>query len=134
LFCATGSKDYSQALAWYSEAATQGLPEAENNLGVMYEEGLGVEKDYREAANWYRAAAEHGNRTGQYDLANLYATGRGVPLDYVSAYFWYSRAADSGDKLSARQLKSISRMMAPRQRQEAEVRIAERAGITTTNQ
>lgn len=117
-------KDYSQALYWYGKAAGQGLPDAMNSLGVIYEDGLGVDTDYHQAAKCYRVAAEHGSREGQFDLATMYMTGKGVPLDYVSAYRWFSLAASSGDKLSARQLKSLSSIMTPRQREEAESRLS----------
>jgi TPR repeat protein len=40
---------------WYREAAQQGLASAKNNLGAMYEAGLGVPKNYVEAVNLYRA-------------------------------------------------------------------------------
>jgi len=84
---------------------------------------LGVERDYAQAARWYRAAADQGDSSGQYDLASLYAAGRGVQLDYVSAYVWYSLAASSGDERSARQLKSLSKRMTPRQMQQAQARL-----------
>jgi uncharacterized protein len=111
---------------WYRRAAEQGLAGAESNMGIMYEDGLGVAKDYREAAQWYSAAAGHGDSRGQYNLATLYFSGRGVPLDYVSAYVWYSLAAAAGDSRSAAQLKEVSRLMPVRQRQAAESRVAER--------
>jgi TPR repeat protein len=91
----------------------------------MYEDGSGVEIDYRQAANWYRASAEKGDGRGQFGLANLYMTGKGVPLDYVSAYVWYS-AASSGDSLGARQLKSLRKLMTPRQLGEAQARLSAR--------
>src|SRR6266481_6369340 len=65
----------------------------------------------------------YANSSGQYDLASLYAAGRGVQLDYVSAYVWYSLAASSGEERSARQLKSLSKRMTPRQMQQAQARL-----------
>jgi TPR repeat protein len=138
------AKDYQEALRWYRAAAEQGLAEAMNNLGVMYEDGLGVEKDCLQAAKWYRAAANQGDATGQYDLATLYAAGRGLPLDYVSAYVWYSLAASSGDERSIRRLESLSKLMTPRQLQQAQASLSaqkrpgepidepEAAGLTAT--
>src|ERR1700692_3803959 len=38
------SGDDQQAVAWYRKAAEQGFALAENNLGVMYNRGLGVPK------------------------------------------------------------------------------------------
>ncbi len=39
-------KDESQAVLWYQRAADQGLGVAQNNLGVMLEEGRGVHKTW----------------------------------------------------------------------------------------
>ncbi len=55
------------------------------NLGVMYENGRGVERDDAEAVKWYRKAAEAGNAKGMVKLGLLYAKGRGVAEDDVEA-------------------------------------------------
>ena len=117
--------DYPQALYWYRKAAETGIPQAANGLGVMYQDGLGVNRDFQQAATWFRKAAEQGDVQGQFDLANLYMAGRGVPLDYVRAYFWYSLAASSGDNLSALQLKELRKLMTPRQVTDAQTLIAD---------
>ncbi len=36
------------------KAANQGNRDAQNNLGVMYDEGDGVAKDQRKANEWYK--------------------------------------------------------------------------------
>jgi TPR repeat protein len=54
-------KNYAEAAKWYSEAAEQEDPNAENQLGWLYENGLGVPKDTKKAAELYRKAAENGN-------------------------------------------------------------------------
>ena len=51
------SGDYATALRELEPLAEQGDTSAQNNLGVMYEYGLGVVQDYTEAVRWYRAAA-----------------------------------------------------------------------------
>lgn len=53
--------DYATALGEWMPLAEQGDATAQNNLGVMYEYGLGVPKDDAEAVKWYRMAAEQGN-------------------------------------------------------------------------
>jgi TPR repeat protein len=99
--------------------------EAESNLGVMYEDGLGTERDYARAVALYRDAAMHGTVRAQYNLATMYAAGRGVPLDYVTAYMWLTRAADAGDSMAARSLKDLATVMTPRQKDQARTRLAE---------
>lgn len=41
-----GKQDYNQARQWYQIAAEQGDMEAQDNLGVMYANGLGVKQYY----------------------------------------------------------------------------------------
>jgi TPR repeat protein len=50
----------------YREAAEQGDAKAQNNLGVCYRYGLGVEQDDTQAAHWIRKSAEQG-----YEVAQL---------------------------------------------------------------
>ena len=38
------SQDYYEALKWYRKAAEQGYWVAQFNLGIMYENGLGLRK------------------------------------------------------------------------------------------
>ena len=45
-------------LKWYRKAAEQNFARAQNNLGVAYEDGIGVAKDQEEAVEWYRKATE----------------------------------------------------------------------------
>ncbi|MDX1405867.1 MAG: caspase family protein [Woeseiaceae bacterium] len=49
--------DYAQAAAWYAKAADQGFNEAKQELGYLYELGLGVEKDPLRALNLQREAS-----------------------------------------------------------------------------
>lgn len=48
--------DYEIALKEWRPLAEQGHTEAQRNLGMMYEDGMGVTKDYKEAERWYRLA------------------------------------------------------------------------------
>ncbi|KAI9348634.1 Sel1 repeat protein [Obelidium mucronatum] len=52
--------DLAAAANWFRLAADAGLPEAEYNLGVMYERGEGVETDLKEAKSLFERAAEAG--------------------------------------------------------------------------
>ncbi len=53
-------RDWKAALAIWSELAEDGNSEAQNVLGVMYENGEGVKQDFAKAAEWYRMAADQG--------------------------------------------------------------------------
>jgi TPR repeat protein len=54
-------RDVANAIAWYRKAAEGGFAPAQDALGDMYSEGLGVEKNDAIAAEWYCKAAEQGH-------------------------------------------------------------------------
>jgi hypothetical protein len=72
-----------EAVPWYRKAANQGDAAAQNNLGVMYENGRGgLAKDEVEAVRWYRKAADQGYSEAQVNLGRMYENGRGgLPKD-----------------------------------------------------
>lgn len=49
--------DYARAVSWYQKAAQQQYQSALQELGYMYEQGLGVERDTLQALNLQRQAA-----------------------------------------------------------------------------
>ena len=49
-------KDYGLAAFWLRKAAEQGDSGAQNDLGLLYEDGNGVPQDYAEAYFWYSVA------------------------------------------------------------------------------
>ncbi len=49
------SGNYKQAFELYTKDAEQRVPDAQNNLASMYEEGLGVEKNYIQINKFWRA-------------------------------------------------------------------------------
>ena len=56
------TRDYAEALKWYRKAAEQGVAEAQNNLGLMYEKGMGVLQDMIAAHMWLTIAAANGDK------------------------------------------------------------------------
>ena len=93
---ALSDKQYAEALEWLSRAAGQGHAMAQNNLGGMYANGLGVAKNEAEAVKWYRKAAEQGHATAQNNLGTMYERGTGVAKDVAEAVKWYRKAAEQG--------------------------------------
>ena len=87
------------------------MPEAQYNLGYMYDNGEGVPQIDTEAARWYRMAAEQGDAWAQFFLGYMYGTGEGIPQDYVQAYAWYNIAAAQGKEKAKKNLKSITKKM-----------------------
>ena len=108
---AYNSGDYETAYRLIKPLAEEGIPEAQFNLGLMYEKGQGVPQDYAEALKWYRKAAEQGNAKAvkwyrnaaeqgnaeaQFTLGRMYDERLGVPQDFAEAVKWYRRAAEQG--------------------------------------
>jgi len=92
--------DYATALREWQPLAEQGHRDAQFNVGLLYENGLGVPADGAEAARWYRLAAEQNDRTAQAYLAEMYAQGLGVERDDIEALRWYRSAAERGHAAS----------------------------------
>ena len=74
--------DYATAVSLYRLASDQGNAKAQNNLGVMYNNGQGVVQDYKEAVKWWRLAAAQGNAWAQNNLGIMYHYGQGVVQDH----------------------------------------------------
>ncbi len=90
---AVESEEYAQAAKWFRQAASQEDPDAKFNLGVLYEQGLGVDADLDKAVGWYQEAAHQNCPEAQSALGMLYAQGKGVQQDLEIAKSWFQKAA-----------------------------------------
>ena len=61
---------------------------AQTHLGLLYEEGNGIDQNYKLAFRWYRKAAKGGNMYAMYCLGLMYENGNGVVRDYTEAFNW----------------------------------------------
>ncbi|SFN05864.1 hypothetical protein SAMN05660284_00429 [Formivibrio citricus] len=93
---AYGKGDYTVALREFKAAAEKGDLHAQQNLGMMYAFGLGVDKDEKLAVEWYRKAAEKGFAPAQHSLGQAYEEIIGVWRDETVAAEWYRKAAEQG--------------------------------------
>jgi hypothetical protein len=89
--------DYVKAMKWYGKAAGHGHATAQNNIGFLYENGLGVKVDYRAAAHWYSVAATAEQPRAMFHLGTLYDRGLGAPRDRTMAEYFMRQAALAGD-------------------------------------
>ena len=105
--------DYTTALKKWAPLAEQGNAYAQNNLGVMYEDGRSVPQDYNTAVKWYKLAAEQGNALAQYNLGWMFRGGLGVPQDYVRAHMWFNLSASKGDKDTVDSRDVVAEKMTP---------------------
>jgi len=103
----------AEALNSLAQAAEQGDPEAQFQLGSLYlrADSTGTQHSDVEAAEWFAKAAEQGQVGAQSMLGSLYFTGRGVPRDYLKAYMWSSIAAAQGNPVSQEQLAEVAPYM-----------------------
>jgi len=58
-------RNMEKAKYWFTKAAEQGDADAQNKLGLMYEEGKGVPKDESKAAEWFAKAAKQRDADAQ---------------------------------------------------------------------
>ena len=89
--------NYVKAAELYRQAAEGGQVNAQNNLGLLYEDGKGVKKDLAEAVKWYRKAADNGECNAMFNLGSMYMNGEGVKHDKYEAFKWYMKAAENGN-------------------------------------
>ena len=81
------------AFQYFTKAAALHDSDAECNLGVMYENGRGVDRDIEKAMTLYRDAALHGNILGQYNYAVLLESKGNIE----ESLKFYKMAADRND-------------------------------------
>jgi hypothetical protein len=84
--------DYKSALRVWMAAAEAGDADAQNNVGEIYERGLGAEPNFEAAVIWYQKAADQGYARAQFNLGTLYEQGQGVPKDRLQALNLYRKA------------------------------------------
>lgn len=95
--CGIGvKKSMRWALYWYRKAADYD-DEAQNILGLCYEEGLGVLKDYEKAYYWFQLAVKNGaGACAEHNLARCFRLGRGISEDKEMANKYEALAVKHG--------------------------------------
>ncbi len=89
---------YQAAFREWRSLAEDGNAYAQYNLGMMYEDGLGVAQSDTEAAKWYRKSAEQGHARGQFVVGLMHENGfGGVAQSDTEAAKWYRKSAKQGE-------------------------------------
>lgn len=99
-FAALGQGDYHSGARLLLETEASGNPLVQYNLGVLYEEGLGLDRDIQRAIVYYRRAAENGFAPAQLRYAQFLLHGENIPADRVAAEQWYIAAAEQGNAIA----------------------------------
>ena len=94
------ANDLPLAYKEFLVASEKGHADSQFNLGLMYEQGIGVGKDEKEAVGWYGKSAAQGNAAAQFNLGVLYENGRGTKVDFAKANECYRKASVQGDALA----------------------------------
>lgn len=89
-------KDNEKAFYYYSQAAEQGDPLAQNELGYLYAAGKGTPKNYEKSFYYYQQAAKHGLASAQYSLGMMYLHGLGTERNKTEALQWFGLSAKAG--------------------------------------
>jgi len=89
------------------EAASNGDPRAQYEVGMIFAEGKAVPKDSQEAVKWFERSAASGFAAAQYRLGTAFEHGLGIPKDLDQAKLWYLRAAEAGNRMGMHNLAAL---------------------------
>jgi TPR repeat protein len=67
---------------------------AQHNLGLMYDQGIGLAQDASLAVEWFQKAAEQEFAEAQHCLGAAYRYGTGVVQNVSLTVHWYQKAAE----------------------------------------
>ncbi len=87
---------FEKALKLARTLAAEGHLEAQAMLGVLHEQGKGVERNPSKAAQWFERAATGGHTGAMFALAMLHLDGRLGKKDVHTARYWLEQAARRG--------------------------------------
>ena len=97
---AFSNKDFDKAYSIWLPLASNGYVPAQDTIGYLYSNGLGVKQNHEKAVEWYKKAAEGNHLEAMFNLANAYRLGRGVPKNIELAEDLYRKSLCSGYKYS----------------------------------
>ena len=69
---------------------------AQYNLGICYQNGIGINKNDRKAFDWYFKSARGEYLSAQNVLGDYYQNGIGIEKSFEKAIHWYNKAAENG--------------------------------------
>ncbi|WP_461518972.1 tetratricopeptide repeat protein [Porticoccus sp.] len=98
---------YEVAREMWLHITGKGSGEAAFNLGILYEQGMGVEKDLLQARDYYLQAADKGSRAGAYQVGLIHMNHPDLVSAEIATH-WLTIAALDGDEDAADMLKSIN--------------------------
>jgi TPR repeat protein len=89
-------QEFADALVWYRKAAAKKDPDAQFNIGNIYNRGKGVEINEQEAIKWFTLAAEQNDDRAQNELGGIYMNRK----DFKQGLAWLNKAAEAGNSFA----------------------------------
>jgi uncharacterized protein len=80
-----------------------------NDLGGVFQYGVGVPKNSATALEWYEKAAEFSHAGAMIHMGHLSEEGLEIPQDFANARHWYEKAAALGNAASMNNLADLYR-------------------------
>ncbi|WP_103569977.1 tetratricopeptide repeat protein [Campylobacter concisus] len=100
--------DYQKAAQLYQKACDGGDAGGCYNLGVLYDNGQGVNRDYQKAAQLYQKACDGGGAKGCSSLGFLYKNGEGIKQNFSTAKQYFGKACDLGFQLGCDDYRELN--------------------------
>jgi TPR repeat protein len=97
--------NYEEAVQYFIPAAKAGHAGAQNTLGVMLEEGLGISKNIHEAIKMFRAAAEQGEPRAMLNMGRMCDSGPSP--DPAQACMWLLLSAQKQEDGAEKYLRNL---------------------------
>ena len=91
-FTALSREHATTAYRAWLKVAEKGDAEGQNNVGFLYERGLGVSQDYKQAEAWYMMASAQGLPSAKHNLAMLTYKGHINNKDWRKSVEWLKEA------------------------------------------
>lgn len=88
--------EYAKAREIWQKMAEKGDALAMNNLGILYDRGLGGPTDLGRAVHYFALSAKAGSPQGMSNYGWMLDQGRGIASDPAEAARWYDKAARLG--------------------------------------
>ena len=88
-------RDMKEAIKWYEMGAKSNEPTCVFTLGLIYEEGDGVQKNILKAADWYQKGAQAGIPSCLYNLGKLIIN-KEISGEEEKGFNLIQQAAESG--------------------------------------
>jgi TPR repeat protein len=114
--------DYTKAKPYALQAARAGDPAAQNIMGILTRDGVGVTaegKDLKAAEEWFRQAAEQNEVKAQANLAHLMGAASSASTNRVEALKWLLLAKDKNEPTASKTYGEIGPTLPPDLEKEA---------------